>query len=60
MGSSLEIWGPLRLGPPHLGQLGEVNQLADLHLCIGPSRNLYDHVQNGLLLIGVQWDVVEG
>jgi hypothetical protein len=30
-----------------------------LHLAIGPSWDLNDHVQDGLLLIGVQGDIVE-
>lgn len=30
-----------------------------LELSIGPSWNLDDHVQNGLLLVGKQWDIVE-
>lgn len=31
-----------------------------LELRIGPSRDLNDHVQNGLLLIGKQRDIMEG
>jgi hypothetical protein len=31
-----------------------------LLLRIGPARNLDDHVQNGLLGIGIEGDVVEG
>jgi hypothetical protein len=31
-----------------------------LHLAIGPARDLNDHVQDGLLLVGVQRDIVEG
>lgn len=31
-----------------------------LHLRIGPARDLNDHVEDGLLLIGIQRDVVEG
>ena len=31
-----------------------------LELSIGPPGNLHDHVQNGLLLIGIEGDVVEG
>lgn len=30
-----------------------------LKLCIGPSWDLNDHVQDGLLLIGVEGDIVE-
>jgi hypothetical protein len=33
--------------------------LTYLHFGIGPSWNLDDHVQDGLLLIGIQGDVVE-
>ena len=29
-------------------------------LAIGPSRNLNNHVQDGLLLIGIQRNIVEG
>lgn len=39
--------------------IGKWSNLADLHLCVGPSGNLDDHVQDGLLLIGVEWDVME-
>lgn len=31
-----------------------------LHLSICPSRHLDNHVQDGLLLVGVERDVVEG
>lgn len=31
-----------------------------LELGVGPSRDLDDHVQNGLLRIGIERDVVEG
>ena len=31
-----------------------------LELGIGPSRNLNNHVQDGLLLVGVEGDIVEG
>lgn len=41
------------------GELQRSVELADLHLGIGPSWDLYDHVEDGLLLIGVQRDVVE-
>lgn len=40
-------------GPFRMGALVKVGELADLHLCIGPSWNLYNHVEDGLLLIGV-------
>ena len=30
-----------------------------LHLAIGPARNLNDHVQDGLLLVGVEGNIVE-
>lgn len=33
---------------------------AYLLLGVGPARNLNDHVQDGLLLVGVEGDVVEG
>lgn len=33
--------------------------LGDLKLAIGPSWDLNDHVQDSLLLVGVQWDIVE-
>lgn len=33
---------------------------AYLLLCVGPPRDLDDHVQDGLLLVGVEGDVVEG
>lgn len=32
----------------------------DLHLRIGPAGNLDNHVEDGLLLIGIERDVVEG
>ena len=31
-----------------------------LLLGVGPARNLNDHVQDGLLLVGIEGDVVEG
>lgn len=31
-----------------------------LHLRVGPAGDLDDHVEDGLLLIGIQRDVVEG
>jgi hypothetical protein len=31
-----------------------------LHLAIGPAGDLNDHVQDSLLLVGVEGDVVEG
>ena len=31
-----------------------------LHLRVGPSWNLNHHIQDRLLLIGIQWDIVEG
>lgn len=34
--------------------------LGDLHLAIGPSWDLNDHVQDGLLVVGIEGDVVEG
>jgi len=37
----------------------QVLLLAYLHLGIGPSWNLDDHVQDSLLLIGIQGDVVK-
>ena len=30
-----------------------------LHLSIGPARNLNNHVENGLLLVGIQGDIME-
>lgn len=36
------------------------NPKAHLKLGIGPARNLHDHVQDGLLGIGVQRNVVKG
>ena len=35
------------------------NGLSYLKLCIGPSGNLDDHVEDCLLLIGIERDVVE-
>jgi hypothetical protein len=32
----------------------------NLLLRVGPTRNLHDHVQDRLLLVGVEGDVVEG
>lgn len=32
----------------------------DLELGVGPAGDLDDHVQDGLLLVGVEGDVVEG
>lgn len=34
--------------------------LGDLKLSIGPPRNLNNHVQDGLLLIGIEGNIVEG
>lgn len=34
--------------------------LTCLQLSIGPSGNLDDHVEDGLLLVGIERDVVEG
>ena len=34
--------------------------LTDLELGIGPARNLDNHVQDGLLRVGVQGNIVEG
>jgi hypothetical protein len=31
-----------------------------LHLSIGPTRHLDDHVEDRLLLVGIEGDVVEG
>lgn len=33
---------------------------AHLKLAVGPSRNLDNHVQDGLLLVGIERNVVEG
>lgn len=33
--------------------------LRDFQLGVGPSWNLHNHVENGLLLVGIQWDVME-
>lgn len=43
-----------------LKQLGQSIGLTDLHLGVGPSWDLDDHIQNGLLLIGVQGNVMKG
>jgi hypothetical protein len=55
--SSLLIW---RNRQPRikdaLSQAGNTH----LHLGIGPARYLNDHVEDGLLLIGIQRDIVEG
>jgi hypothetical protein len=32
----------------------------DLHFCIGPTRDFYNHVENTIVLISKQWNVVEG
>ena len=34
--------------------------LGDLHLCIGPTGNLYDHVENPIVLVGEERNIVEG
>lgn len=34
--------------------------LADLHLGIGPTRDLDDHVEDAIALVGEKRDVVEG
>jgi len=31
----------------------------DLLLGVGPARNLNNHVEDGLLVVGVEWDIVE-
>jgi hypothetical protein len=33
--------------------------LGDLHLCVGPARNLDDHVEDTIALVGEERDVVE-
>jgi len=38
----------------------ELSLLGDLHLSIGPAWDLDDHVKDSVLLIGVQWDIMEG
>lgn len=43
-----------------LRQLENFPYLADFHLAIGPSWDLNDHVQDSLLLVGIEGDVVEG
>lgn len=32
----------------------------DFHLCVSPSRNFDDHVEDAIVLVGEEWDVVEG
>ena len=32
---------------------------AHLHLCIAPARNFNNHVQDGLLLVGIERNIVE-
>jgi hypothetical protein len=39
---------------------GLVRGSTHLELGIGPSRNLNNHVENGLLLVGIEGDIVEG
>ena len=34
--------------------------LGDLHLCIGPARDLDDHVENAIMLISKERNVMEG
>lgn len=34
--------------------------LGDLHLCIGPARNLDDHIENAIVLVSEERNVVEG
>ena len=45
-------------------QWDRVNQsklvAANLHLSVGPAGDLDNHVEDGLLRVGVQWDIVEG
>lgn len=33
--------------------------LGDFHLCIGPARNLNNHVKDSIILVGKERDVVE-
>lgn len=44
-----------RAGCPSMERSG-----TNLLLSVGPARNLDDHVEDGLLLIGVERNVVEG
>ena len=54
--SSLEIWGRSQSALA----MGIDGGDPYLLLGVGPARDLDDHVQDGLLLIGVEGDVVEG
>lgn len=49
--------GSVKLAGNYINSLKR--QVTYLHLGIGPSRNLDDHVQDGLLFIGIQGDVVK-
>lgn len=52
--------GNLRKQTKLAGYFRRDNNSTYLKLCIGPSWDLNDHVQNGLLLVGIERDVVEG
>lgn len=32
----------------------------DLHFCVGPTGNFYDHVEYTIILVSKEWNVVEG
>jgi len=38
--------------------INQAGRQTDLHLGVGPTWHLHDHVVDGLLLVGVQWNVV--
>lgn len=60
---SLEIctrWFSIRAGISSEHSTQSRKSITYFHLSIGPSRNLNDHVQDGVLLIGIQRNIVEG
>ncbi len=44
----------------HFGTWDRLAVKSYLHLCVGPARHLDDHVEHRLVIVGVQWNVMEG
>ena len=55
----MEIWAKISIHPL-LKISNSVRQISYLLLGVGPARDLDNHVEDGLLVIGVEGDIVEG
>jgi hypothetical protein len=51
-------WGECGVEESIVAMFGMI--ITCLHFAIGPSWDLNDHIQDGLLLIGIERDIVEG